>query len=101
MINKKRRTFTSEFKTKVVLELLKGQLTTAQISSKFEVHQNQISLWKKHFMANIHHVFEDEKKKPPSKDYQHEMDDLYKKIGQLNMDLDWLKKKHERFVKQI
>jgi transposase len=98
MNNKKRRNFNSSFKTKVVLESLKELQTMAQLSSKFEVHQNQISLWKKHFLEKAESIFDEGNsvKKDDNKDFV--IDELYKKIGQLNMDLDWLKKKYGQSI---
>jgi transposase-like protein len=47
-----RRKFSAAFKAKVVIEALKEQMTIQELSSKFEVHPNQISIWKSEFLAN-------------------------------------------------
>ncbi len=53
----KRRKFTSEFKTKVVLQSLKENQTVKEISAKYEIHPQQITNWKKEFLENASLVF--------------------------------------------
>jgi transposase len=87
-----RRKFTTAFKTKVVLEALKERSTIQELAVKFELHPNQISEWKKEFLANAEKAFEgesEEKDNPVEK----ERDELYKQIGQMKVEIDWLKKK--------
>lgn len=87
-----RRKFTSAFKTKVVLEALKERSTIQELAAKFELHPNQISEWKKEFLTNAEKAFEgesEEKENPVEK----ERDELYKQIGQMKVEIDWLKKK--------
>lgn len=87
-----RRKFTTAFKTKVVLEALKERSTVQELATKFELHPNQISEWKKEFLANAEKAFEgdsEEKENPVEK----ERDELYKQIGQMKVEIDWLKKK--------
>ena len=57
-----RRRFTAEFKTKVVLEALKEQKTLSELGSDFDIHSNQVSLWKTEFLGNATSLFD--KKKP-------------------------------------
>lgn len=88
---KTRRKFSAEFKTKVVLEALKERFTLSQIADKYEVHPNQINQWKKQFIENADTVFQSSsktKKQEPEKDKQR----LYSKIGQLQVENDFLKK---------
>jgi len=47
-----RRKFTSKFKTKVVLEVLKERSTVQELAQKFEISMQQIYTWKREFMAN-------------------------------------------------
>ena len=91
-MSKKRRRFSSEFKLKVILEALKERQTLSELAQKYELHQNQISIWKNDFIAQAsdymsHKVRAGEKKK------EIETEQLYAKIGQLQMELDYLKKK--------
>lgn len=83
-----RRKFSSKFKTKVVLEALKERSTLQDLSSKFEIHPNQITTWKKEFSENASVTFDAKRKKDSS---EVEKDKLYSKIGQLQVEVDFLK----------
>lgn len=91
-MSRKRRTFTAAFKLKVILEALKERLTLTQMSQKYDLHPNQISKWKLDFIENAkQHLC-------PSKNDRHqkkeaEIEQLYTKIGRLQMEIDFLKKK--------
>jgi transposase len=85
----KRRTFTAAFKAQVVIEALKERLTLAEISKKFEVHPNMISKWKQEFLERSPELFEGP---GPKEDFEAEREKLYAKIGELEMQRDWLKK---------
>ncbi len=87
---KQRRKFSSEFKTKVTIEALKGQQTLAELSRRFEVHSNQILKWKKEFLANAGASFE---RSDEFKELRKEREKLLRKIGEPEMDRDFLKKK--------
>ncbi|WP_218460148.1 transposase, partial [Rickettsia sp. TH2014] len=52
MTRKQIRNFSAEEKTKIVLELLKEDVTISQLSSKYEISSNSISHWKKQFLSN-------------------------------------------------
>lgn len=92
MSDKGRRKFTAEFKARVALEALKGHRTVAELASEFGVHPNQISLWKKQFLETIPEAFS--KRRDRDKKAQKDLTDrLYRQIGQLQVELDWLKKK--------
>lgn len=87
---KGRRKFTAEFKAKVAIEAIKGQQTLAELSTKFELTQQQISTWKREFLSKSALVFTQE---VPEKVRDKELQSLYAKIGQLEMERDFLKKK--------
>jgi putative transposase len=88
-----RRNHTSEFKAKVALEALKCERTVAEIASIYEVHPNQIAQWKKQALEELPAVFS--KKRGRAKKEKDDLTDhLYREIGQLKIELDWLKKKH-------
>ncbi|QHT65353.1 transposase [Rhodocytophaga rosea] len=89
-MKKTRRKFTAAFKAKVALEALKERETLAALSARFEVHANQISLWKQEFLTNSELVFSSTEGK--EKEEQVNLDALYAKIGQLEMERDFLKK---------
>ena len=87
----KRRKFTNKFKTKVVLEALSGRYTVQELARKHELHANQISRWKAHFLENAEAVFEKESEKDKENDEQ-EKEKLFKVIGQQKVEIDFLKK---------
>ena len=64
MNKKKRQKHSPEFKAKVVLEALKEQKTLSELAQIYQVHPNQITLWKKEFLENASQVFERGHKKP-------------------------------------
>jgi transposase-like protein len=88
----KRKTFSGAQKAKVALEAIKGLKTINQIAQEYNVHPTQVNQWKKELLTNAGDVFET-KRGPKPLDAQSDPDRLYAKIGQLNMELDWLKKK--------
>lgn len=86
-----RRKFSSEFKAKVAIEALKERYTLAQLAERFELHPNQISQWKQEFIERSGSIF-DSKAKKGAEDDQVDTDNLYTKIGRLEMERDFLKK---------
>ncbi len=87
---KSRRKFTAEFKARVALEAIKEQSTLAELAVKYEIHPNQITEWKKTFLANATLTFTE---KLPEKKHEEEVRRLYEQIGQLKVENDFLKKK--------
>lgn len=83
-----RRKFTSKFKSKVAIEAIKEELTTKEIASKYNLHPNQISTWKSEFLKNAEVVFD---KKTKTKEEKIESEKLYKTIGELKVENDFLK----------
>lgn len=90
MNTKKRQKHSPEFKAKVVLEALKEQKTLSELAQLYQVHPNQITLWKKEFLSNASQIFERGHKK--SKE-DLDVAILFETIGQLKIENDWLKKK--------
>jgi len=80
------------FKAKVALEALKGAETTGQLASKFAIHPIQIGMWKKKAIEAIQNIFssKDKKTEQEKEDFTQE---LYNKIGRLEIENDFLKKK--------
>ena len=93
---KKRNVYKPEFKAKVALEAVRGKLTINQISRQFGVHPNQISKWKKQFLESLPQIF-DNSKQPSAGAGEELTNQLYQQIGQLKVELDWLKKKSSLF----
>jgi len=89
-----RKTFEAGFKAKVAMEALKGEKTLAELSSEYGVHANMISRWKLELLKGAAGIFGGNKVKQDN--WQEEkMDKLYKSIGELKVENDWLKKKLE------
>ena len=82
------RKFSTSFKTKVVLETLKEQSTLQELASKHELSITQLNTWKKEFLSKADIVFETKKKDTKVLENQ---DNFYKKIGQLQVEVDFLK----------
>lgn len=91
---KKRNRYTAEFKTKVVLEVLLEEQTVNEIAAKYELSPVLVSRWKAEFLERSSMVF----KKGPSevekvrKEYESKQENLEKLVGQLTVEVDWLKK---------
>ncbi len=86
----KRRNHTSAFKAQVAIEALKERESLSELAMRFKVSQSQISKWKQAFLENSSSVFEKGSQKPQEE--QVDVQDLYKKIGRLEMEKDYLKK---------
>ena len=84
-----RRKFTSEFKTKVVLEALKERSSLAELAQKHELAPTQISAWKREFLDGAKGVFETDH--PQKSKAEAEKDELLKTIGKLKVENDFLK----------
>jgi len=91
-MKKQRKNYSSEFKVKVALEAIKGQKTLNEIASKFEVHPNQVTQWKKQALEGMPELFS-QRRVRLEKDDETLKAQLYQQIGQLKVELDWLKKK--------
>jgi len=85
------------FKAKVALEALKGEKTLAQLSSEFGVHANQIRQWRKQPLHELPSLFSDRRKKR-DKEQDDLVSELYRQIGQLKVEVDWLKKKSQTLL---
>lgn len=83
-----RRKFTAAFKARVAIEALKERDTLAELSKRFEVHPNMISKWKQAFLDRSAEVFETKSDTETGVDPEK----LYAKIGQLEIENDFLKK---------
>ncbi|RLB82412.1 MAG: hypothetical protein DRH15_06075 [Deltaproteobacteria bacterium] len=88
----KRRRFSKEFKAKVALEAIKAQRTAAELAQEFGVHVNQINLWKKQLIEAAPLAFGNGKDRE-AEQLKRERDILYRKVGQLQVEVDWLKKR--------
>ncbi len=83
---------TSEFKAKVALAAIRGDQTVTELASLYKIHPNQITTWKRQAQDQLVAAF-DSKKAKSSKADEKLKEELYCQIGQLKVELDWLKKK--------
>ena len=88
---KMRKSFSPDFMAKVALAAIKGDMTTAELSSKYEVHRSQINNWRKRALEGLREIFRGKRDKS-IKDNEKIIDELYRQIGQLKVENDWLKK---------
>ena len=91
-MTKTRKRYSAKFKSKVALEALKEQQTLSELSNKYQIHPNQISQWKKRLVDEAQNLFSNKSNSSQKKQQQLEAQ-LYQQIGQLKVELDWLKKK--------
>ena len=89
-----RRNHDSAFKAKVAVEPVKGEKTMAQLSSQYGVHVNQIRQWRKQLLQELPRIFTDRREKVEREREELESE-LYKQIGKLKVELEWLKKKSQ------
>lgn len=87
----KRRKFSAEFKAKVALEALSGELTLAELASKYDVHPTQITGWKRQAKEGMVAAFSG-KAATAQKDNAAEIRELHAKIGQLTVEKDFLER---------
>jgi transposase-like protein len=85
-----RKSYSGKFKAKIAVEVIREQDTLAEISSKFEVHRALLTRWKKEALEGLPEIFS--KKSNKNNNDKQLTDDLYKQIGQLKVENDWLKK---------
>ena len=87
-----RRKFNAEFKARVAMAAIKGDKTLNELAKDFEVLPGQIVAWKKQLIEGATEVFGSGRERK-SHDDEAEKANLYQQIGQLKVELDWLKKK--------
>ena len=92
MKSKQRRSFSGDMKARIALEAIKGQKTIQEIASHYGVHPNQVTNWKRQAVEGTPALFADRRSQPDTSDEALKTE-LYAKIGILQTELDWLKKK--------
>jgi transposase-like protein len=89
---RQRNHYTADFKAKVALAAIKGQQTVNEIAATYSVHPNQVVQWKKQVLEVLPDVFSNRRVRR-TQDEEALQARLYQQIGQLKVELDWLKKK--------
>ena len=94
MIKRQRKKHSGAFKAKVALEAVKGERTLNELAGHFEVHPTQVVQWKQRLLAGASDLFTGGVERDAAQEAELR-DRLYQEIGQMKVELDWLKKKHE------
>jgi len=88
-----RKKFEAGFKARVALEAVKGEKTLAELSSQYGVHSNMIVRWKQEMLQKLPGLFDKKAERRENAQEAEKVDKLYKAVGELKMENDWLKKK--------
>ena len=86
----KRKQHSAEFKARVAMAALSGEKTLTELSAEFGVHPTMISNWKQELVKRAGELFGRGSKAPAAEDAQKVIDDLHRKIGQLQVECDFL-----------
>lgn len=98
MVNNRKR-YTSEYKVKIVLEILWNTATISEIANKYWLHPTMLSIWKTEFLERSKEIFTDPRIKKVDtelKEKEEALDEAHRQIGQLTIERDWLKKKYKQ-----
>jgi transposase len=90
-MSKKRKHHSAQFKAKVALAALQNEETTAQLASRFNIHPTMISAWKRQLVESAGDLFD--KNHKSRKQAEAQTDELYRQIGQLKVENDFLARK--------
>lgn len=100
-MSRKRRNFSAKFKSDLVIELLRGEKDLNTLAVENSIQPNLLRNWKKEFLDNASVVFDDKREenlKEKLTEERKEKAEYTKKVGQLTMQVDWLKKKSEEML---
>jgi transposase-like protein len=92
MKTRQRRNFSAEMKSRIALEAIKGQKTIQEIASHYGVHPNQVTNWKRQAVEGLSMVFADRRSRSETNEETVKAE-LYQQIGEMKVELDWLKKR--------
>lgn len=90
-MSNKRKQYSSQFKAKVALAAVRGEKTVSELASEYEVHPTMVNTWKRQLLEEASSIFDKGSPGSKTKDNpQAEMDELYRQIGQLKVERDFL-----------
>ena len=90
-MSKKRNKYSAEFKAKVALAALKNEETVSDLAARFGVHPTMINNWKRALLDGAADIFD--KGHKTRKQNEAHVDELYRQIGRLQVERDFLSKK--------
>ena len=90
-MSNKRKRYNPEFKAKVALAALKNEETMSELAARFGVHPTMIASWKRTLLDGAPDIFDQGQKS--RKQTEEHVDELYKQIGRLQVERDFLSKK--------
>lgn len=88
-----KKTYTSEFKSKVAFELIREAETLTQICSKYQIHPTQAGLWKHRLLQGAPELFGDRASSHRIAELEQEKAELFATVGKLAHEVEWLKKR--------
>lgn len=96
----KRKKYDAKYKSKVILEVLKEESTINEIASREGIHPNLVSRWKTEFLEGMPQIFEKEniEVEKMKKEYEDQLEELYKQLGKQTAQIEWLKKKSAKYT---
>ena len=92
----KRRNHDAAFKARVALEALKGERTVSELAAAYEVHPTMVNNWKRQLLAGASDIFERGSEHKDSQGQKEQVDELYRQIGQLKVERDFLAERSAR-----
>jgi transposase-like protein len=96
-MSNKRKQYNSQFKAKLAIEAIRGIKTVSELSSQYNVHPTVINRWKKQLLEEARCLFEvDQEKKDLRKDKDTQIAELYRQIGQLKVECNFLAQRSEQ-----
>lgn len=92
----RKKKYSKELKAKVAIEALRGEKTVQEIAQIYKIHPNMVTQWKKQLLEGASAIFEKGNRHPEGDDSGKKIDELYNQIGMLQVEKEFLKKKHKQ-----
>jgi len=89
-MSNKRKQYSPSFKAKVALDAVRGEKTVSELASGYSLHPTVINNWKRQLLEGASDLFESPRKPPAEASQQAQIDELYRQIGQLKVERDFL-----------